>query len=168
MLIDVCTPAKGRGRPRIVGTVVRDESGEMILVRRIYSLGENAGNTGSPRSESWVAMRRDGLAPVIVRGAPGRWHIAGHLDFGEIWVSELAASLIACGYTIADVWPGSQSPTWPVSVWDRRIVLPDDDRWPKEAKSLAKYIKDLLRDRNECPDAEVWRIDARIIAASPK
>jgi hypothetical protein len=169
MSLDVIhRPAPRGGRPPIFGTVLRDGHGDIILVRNVYAFGANTGNTGSPRSEAWVALRADGYAPAVVRLSGQWWHLCEPSDFGEIHGSALRESLRRCGYERSDVWPGNPSPSWPTTIWDRRIILPDDDRWPRGRDTLRQSLRTMLAARNECPDDQVWRIDAAILALSPK
>lgn len=169
------TPPAGKGRPPIVGTVLRDGLGEMCLVRRIWSHAENAGNTGGPRTECWIALRNgDSRAvdppfrPAIVLGRPGDWRAGTLADVPPIWATELTEALLATGdYRPWDLEPGDHVPDWPATIWDRRVILPDDGRYPAEKASVAPSIRSLLDQRKGCPDDQVWAIDAQILNLAP-
>lgn len=171
------TPSKAStGRPKISGTVLSDDGGRMCLVKCLFSGGENVGNTGSPRVEIWVALREGWLAPVVVRGwKAGKremmWDVMrGRHELSADNLAALAKWLGKIGYAATDVWPPNgqraSAPTWPLSLWERRVILPDDRRWPKTQKSRAKTINKMLAERNECDPDYVWAIDAQILALS--
>jgi hypothetical protein len=72
------------------------------------------------------------------------------------------------GYTLDDISPGAH-PTWPTTIWDRRVILPDDSRFPSVKRAtVGKAVAEALASRNRCPEDEVWRVDAFILGLSPK
>jgi hypothetical protein len=166
----VRAPPKAAGRPKIAGTVLRDEAGDLCLVRRIWSHAEGAGGTGSPRSEGWVALRAESFRPAIAAGRPGQWRTVGLCDVPADLASELADALALAGdYRVWHlVGRGEPGVDWPVTIWDRRVVLPDDDRWPRYKDSLVPAIDELLAKRNTCPDDEVWACDSQILNLAPR
>lgn len=169
------TPPSGRGRPTIAGTILWDGATQMVCVRRCLSLPRDCGGTGSPRCEVWIALRENDFAPIVVRGGT----TDARLDWSRIFskadcglrLIDVEKSLARCGYKADDLWraPRVDGSTWPVSIWDRRIVLPDDSRFPKNKKqTIGLAIEKMMLDRNACDDNNVWHLDARIMALAPK
>lgn len=159
-------PHKG-GRPPVARTVLRDSIGEIVLTRRLYSHGENLGNTGGPRADAWIGLRRNTLHPLLILGRPGEWRVGWLHDIGPMWHKPLEESLRDSGYRIDDLqWTGE--PLWPTTIMDRRIVLPGDDRWGKKSPSVAAFLREFMTTRNQCPDDQVWIEDAMILTFAPK
>ena len=115
----VHAPPKAAGRPKIAGTVLRDEAGELCLVRRLWSHAEGAGGAGYPRSEGWIGLRAETFRPAIAAGRPGEWRTVGLGDIPADLASDLADALgLAGGYR---VWHlaghGEPGVDWPVLAW---------------------------------------------------
>lgn len=194
MLTVVCTPPRGNGRPRIYGTILADEAGQMVLVKNLFSGAENVGNAGSPRVEIWLALRRESLMPVVVRGRPAtdgtvppshaargvtrpriehrpaEWAmLAGKHELSPDNLARLAEYLAGISYATTDVWPPNghraSAPTWPLSLTDSRVVLPDDGRWPKKHQQpRARNAKRLLAELESAAAEMAWAIEAQILA----
>lgn len=159
----VRVPAKSGGRPRIYGTVLAGRRERIVLVRLAYSLAENAGNTKSRQVECWIGIGVDSGKPRIVRRCGGKWQRFSRDDAG-LRAADIDRAIAACRLT-----PKLTSqPDWPWSIWDRRVILPDDRRFPAAAKGIGRLISSLLADRNNCTDDEVRIIDAQILAISLK
>lgn len=152
----------GRGRPRISGTILASPNEQMVIVRRAFSGAANEGNTGSQPVEVWVAVSHDrdrGYRLHVVRRAGGR-HATWHLAPPDEWQTAVVRSALdACHARCSDP---------PRTIWDHRVILPDDPRWPKGRESLREWLTALLCERSNACDDNLWAIDAAIIAASPR
>lgn len=178
-LSTVSSPPSGRGRPKVAGTVLARPSGEeLVLVRQVFAGGEDTGGTGCPAVAVWIAFTAPGergYSPVLVRrasfGLAVDWpwsELACHEVAAMEAIHDVAGCLRLCGRTVADLLP-TTLPHWPTMIWDRRVILPDDRRYPAEKKKpLGEVITAMLRDRQTCLDAHVWRIDGQILAICPR
>lgn len=180
-LTTIRTPPPGKGRPPIGGTVLAAPDGSRyVAVRCAYSCGLDTAGTGSPRAEVWVALAEDGpdrFAPILVRGAsrggaPLEW--AAFEGWGEIDGIRREQVIDALRLATHDrsaagpvVGPGPDD--WPpTTILDRRVILPDDPRWPKGRDALRAGVRALIARRNECPDEEVGAIDCMIMNLCPR
>lgn len=172
----VRTPPAGRGRPPIGGTVLATPDGaRYVAVRCAYSLGEDAGSTGSPRVEVWVAFAESDFAPLVIRGSgrrgvPMEWSaLEGWHEIGDIRRDEVLDAIRWATHNphLVDALFGPQEDP-PATIWDRRVVLPDDDRFPRSRYPLRPGLRELLERRNTCPDDEIAAIDAMILNLAPR
>lgn len=164
------------GRPPIFGTVLAAPDGtRYVVVRCAYSLGEDAANTGSPRVEVWVAFAETDFAPSVVRGsgrrgAPLEWAaVEGWHEIGDVRREEVLDAIRWATHTpsLVDVLLGPIEPT-PTTIWDRRVVLPDDERYPRSKYPLRAGLLELMDRRNTCAADEVPAIDAMILNLAPR
>lgn len=163
------SPPPGKGRQRISGAVVANGNEQYCLVKRLVSHAE--GLNGSPRVEIWIGLSESAMAPKIFRrgwfswDTAAEWEITREADHGPFMLTEFEVDLAAIGYQLTDVWPGNPYPAWPTNILDCRVILPDDRRWSlPPTNQRTESIRQLIRRRNICPDEEVWRIDALILA----
>lgn len=161
-------PPPKKGRPPVGGTVLATPDGaRYVLVRCAFAEGENAGATGSPRVELWVAFAEADFAPLVVRGSgwrgvPMEWAaVEGWHEIGEVRRDDVLDAL-----RLATHGPPEDDP--PTTIWDRRVLLPDDDRFPRSKYRLRDELRGLLERRNNCPDDEVAAIDCMVLNLAPR
>lgn len=169
-------PSSSVGRPPVVGTILATPDGRRYaLVRCAFSLGEDAGGNGSPRVECWVGLAEADYGTLIVRGVgrkgtPLDWTaIDGWHEISEIRHPEVAEAIRLA----TKDWPTLPSLSGPIddqptTILDRRVILPDDDRFPKDMPAIRQSLRDLITRRNTCPDDEVWAIDCVILNLAPR
>lgn len=173
----VCVPTRpGTGRPRVSGTVLATPDGaRYVAVRCAFSSGEDTGSTGSPRVEVWVALAEANYAPLVVRGSgwrgvPMEWAaIEAWHEIGEIRQPDVLDALRRATHStsVVDVLFGPQDDP-PTTIWDRRVILPDDARFPRSKYPLRGRLRELLARRNFCSDEEVASIDCEIMNLAPR
>lgn len=178
----VSSPPPGRGRPPLAGTVLAAPGGARYVVCRCaFSGGENVGGTGGPRVEVWVALasaRTPTLPrfhPLVVRGSgrrgsPLEWQAVEHWhEVGEIRRHEVVEAVGLALHEPEFRGDMTPDPRRPSTIWDRRVLLPDDDRFPPgRPRWLVETLTGLLARRNSATEADGAVIDALVMNFAPR
>jgi hypothetical protein len=122
----------------------------------------------------WAALSETGFFPSLVRrtdvgdGDPTWERYDGWDEVGTVRRNDVFDALyLATRFPRKGPLPDATF-EWPTSIYDRRVVLPDDPRFKKARNVHGDKIAGLLARRNTCPDDEVAAIDATILNLSPR